>query len=274
MKPALRLSVASWTDNWSPKFLNQDTVFTFVRPPELGGVRALLIVADGMGSKFPGKVSSLLATSVIHHSLRVLLEGDDSQSSVAWPIPESATPERHLEARLRMALEAANEAIYEHWQQVNSDANGASAAACALVYNQLAAIANVGDCRAYHLRGHDLQQVTPDHTLVNELTRRGELSAQEARLHPYRSVLTSALGTEAEVRRVDTGTIPLEAGDQLLLCSDGLYRALEDNLLKRCLLNASRPDIVARSLVNAAKEAGGSDDISVIVAKVMATAPQ
>jgi serine/threonine protein phosphatase PrpC len=172
-----------------------------------------------------------------------------------------------------MALEAANKAIYEHWQQVNPDANGASTVACALVYNQSAAIANVGDCRAYHLRGHDLQQVTQDHTLVNELIRRGELSEQETRLHPYRSVLTSALGTEAEVRRVDAGTMSLEAGDQLLLCSDGLYRALEDSVLKRYLLNAGHPDIVARSLVNAAKEAGGSDDISVIVARVMATAP-
>ena len=235
----MRLSTAAWTDNWNLKFINQDTIFTFVRPPEWGPIRALLIVADGMGSqgvdKYAGVITSQLAVRVIHHNLRDLLEQRDDTEPISVFAGAGITKsnlEKYLEWRLQRSVQEANEAIYSHWQQYKIDTKAATTVICALLYDQLALIANVGDCRGYHHRNDKLQQITEDHTLVNRLIKSGKISPEQASDHPQRNVIWNALGVHDEVQQIDIFKCSLEIGDRLLLCSGGLSEVLDDAVLK------------------------------------------
>ena len=127
------------------------------------------------------------------------------------------------------------------------------------------AIGHVGDSRAYRLRDEHLEQLTDDHSLVAELVRRGELSPQEAAIHPQRSVITRALGTEADVD-VDVFTVETRDGDVFLLCSDGLTTMVDAGTIERILvLNRGRLDAATHALIKAANDRGGDDNITAIV---------
>jgi protein phosphatase len=129
---------------------------------------------------------------------------------------------------------------------------------------------HVGDSRAYVLRGDTLEQLTDDHSLVAELVRRGELSASDAEVHPQRSVITRALGTDPDVD-VDTFTIHPEAGDIYLLCSDGLSDMVAGEAIEQVLL-ANRGDLggTAKALVRAANRGGGDDNITAVLFEIVA----
>ena len=127
------------------------------------------------------------------------------------------------------------------------------------------AIGHVGDSRAYRLRDDQLEQLTDDHSLVAELVRRGELSPQEAAIHPQRSVITRALGTEADVD-VDVFTVETRDGDVFLLCSDGLTTMVDAGTIERILvLNRGRLDAATHALIKAANDRGGDDNITAIL---------
>ena len=127
------------------------------------------------------------------------------------------------------------------------------------------AIGHVGDSRAYRLRDDQLEQLTDDHSLVAELVRRGELSPQEAAIHPQRSVITRALGTEADVD-VDVFTVETQDGDVFLLCSDGLTTMVDAGTIERILiLNRGRLDAATHALIKAANDRGGDDNITAIL---------
>jgi len=128
--------------------------------------------------------------------------------------------------------------------------------------------AHVGDSRAYRLRDGALEQLSADHSLVGEMVREGQLTREEAAAHPQRSILSRALGTEAEVE-VDEFSAGLRAGDVLLLCSDGLTGEVGDDVIRE-LLGAAEPAEAARALVDAALAAGGHDNVTVIVIRVAA----
>jgi protein phosphatase len=129
---------------------------------------------------------------------------------------------------------------------------------------------HVGDSRAYVLRGDTLEQLTDDHSLVAELVRRGELSASDAEVHPQRSVITRALGTDPDVD-VDAFTIHPEPGDIYLLCSDGLSDMIAGDTIEEVLL-ASRSDLdaAAKALVRAANRGGGDDNITAVLFEIVA----
>ncbi|MBM3678442.1 MAG: serine/threonine-protein phosphatase [Actinobacteria bacterium] len=130
------------------------------------------------------------------------------------------------------------------------------------------AIGHVGDSRAYRVRGDALEQLTPDHSLVGELVRSGRLTPEEADTHPHRSVITRAVGTEAEVD-VDTMTVPLLAGDLFLLCSDGLTDMLRDEEIASIVVGAGRdPRRATEALVSAANAVGGDDNITVVLFEI------
>src|SRR5215216_1912949 len=137
-----------------------------------------------------------------------------------------------------------------------------------------AQIAHVGDSRAYLLRGGDLRPLTEDHSLVAELVRSGDLTRDQAAEHPQKNLITRALGAEEEVE-VDTAVLPVEAGDRFLLCSDGLSDMVPEGRILEILAEApGDPEKPARSLVSAALDAGGADNVTVIVVDVKAeTAP-
>jgi len=126
------------------------------------------------------------------------------------------------------------------------------------------AVAHVGDSRAYRVRGGELEQLTDDHSLVGELVRGGKLSAEEAEAHPQRSVITRAVGTEADVD-VDTFTVEIETGDLYLLCSDGLTDMVPDREILALLAEADDLDRAVHALVDAANAGGGEDNIPVVL---------
>ena len=130
------------------------------------------------------------------------------------------------------------------------------------------AIGHVGDSRAYRLRRGKLERLTRDHSLVEEMRRKGQLTEAQAEDHPQRSIITRALGPEPEVE-VDLQTVPAQAGDVFLICSDGLTSMLDDEHIGRLLARATSMQNAVRALIDEANRAGGRDNISVIAFKVV-----
>ena len=136
-----------------------------------------------------------------------------------------------------------------------------------------AEVAHVGDSRAYLVRGGEMNPITEDHSLVAELVRSGDLTRDQAAEHPQKNLITRALGADEEVD-VDTTVLPIEAGDRVLLCSDGLSDMVPEARISEILLESSGdPERAAQTLLSAALDAGGNDNISVIVVDVREQAP-
>jgi PPM family protein phosphatase len=203
----------------------------------------LFAVADGMGGHKGGDVASQLALETIEAGF---LEGG---RDLAQPIRD------------------ANAAVFER-SQVDTAVRGMGTTLTAVVVEGASALfAHVGDSRAYLLRAGDLRQLTEDHTLVARMVKSGEISEAEAGVHPHRSVLTRALGTEPQVE-VDEFDVALTDGDRLLLCSDGLTGMVTEEQIVAILSAAPDPQDAADRLVRAANRAGGVDNITVLVLDV------
>ena len=204
----------------------------------------LFVVADGMGGAQAGEVASEIAVRQFEGGL-----------------PDGSEPG----AALAALIQEANARIHE---QARSDAHHAgmgTTTTAAYVTGDTVVVAHVGDSRCYLLRGGDLIRLTRDHSLVGELVARGKLTEEQAESHPQRSVITRALGPEANVE-VDVEAFPARAGDVFLLCSDGLTSMVHEPQLKPLLADRDRPlDQVGRMLIAAANEAGGRDNITVIL---------
>jgi serine/threonine protein phosphatase PrpC len=203
----------------------------------------LFVVADGMGGAQAGEVASRLAIEAFEGGL------------VA---PGSA------EERLAERVRDANRRIHEVSRvESGREGMGTTLTAAYLEDGQLA-IAHVGDSRAYLFRDGELTRLTQDHSLVDELVRQGKLTEEQAAEHPQRSIITRALGPEADVE-VDTFTYPVRAGDLLLLCSDGLTSMISEEAVAT-VLRANEPlSDAAGALIKEANEAGGRDNITVVL---------
>ncbi|MBA2313360.1 MAG: Stp1/IreP family PP2C-type Ser/Thr phosphatase [Actinobacteria bacterium] len=207
----------------------------------------LYVIADGMGGHAAGDVAAVTAVKVI----------SDEAGRVSAQEPDS----------LAALLKDANAAIWERAQ--SERAFQGMGTTCTLVYASDAAgyIAHVGDSRAYRLRGGGLEQLTEDHTLVGRMIKEGRIGAGEARTHPQRNVITRALGIDSSVE-VDLREIDLEEGDRLMLCSDGLSSMLDESAIEKGLAEAPDPQAAADRLVELANDAGGEDNITVVVLDV------
>src|SRR4029079_16231242 len=137
----------------------------------------------------------------------------------------------------------------------------------AVVEEDAVRIGHVGDSRAYRIRGGQLEQLTDDHSLVAELVRSGRLTPEEADVHPQRSVITRALGTDPQVD-VDTFTVAAEADDLFLLCSDGLTTMVDDVEIRDLVTRANDLDQAGKGLVKAANKAGGEDNVTVVLVRL------
>src|SRR5215213_8590786 len=214
---------------------NEDNYF--VRAP-------LFVVADGMGGAQAGEVASELAVRQFDGGL-----------------PDERSPQDALVTLIR----AANAQIHEQARRDAQRAGMGTTVTAAYVAGDVVVVAHVGDSRAYLLRDGDLIRLTRDHSLVDELIRRGKLTEEQAESHPQRSVITRALGPEASVE-VDVEAFPARAGDVFLLCSDGLTSMVHEPQLKPLLADRKRPlEQTGRMLIAAANEAGGRDNITVIL---------
>src|SRR3954454_8041880 len=207
----------------------------------------LFAVADGMGGAQAGEVASRLAASV--------LEGGDSDRLDG---PQ----------RIDALIQEANRRIYERASTDPAASGMGTTMTVALVDGMTVAIGHVGDSRAYLVRGEHMEQLTEDHSLVNELLKSGRLSEEEAHVHPQRSVITRAVGTDPDVD-VDGFTIEAEDGDVFLICSDGLSDMVEDEeILELVLANRNDLDKAVKALVAAANRGGGEDNITALAFRI------
>jgi PPM family protein phosphatase len=230
------------SDTGRQRNANEDSYFT--KAP-------LFVVADGMGGAQAGEVASKAAAE-----------------SFAGELPE-APPERLLEE----TIEAANRTIHELARKDPSLAGMGTTTTAAIVDLEAeeVAIGHVGDSRAYRLRGTRFEQLTRDHSLVEEMRRKGQLTDAQAEDHPQRSIITRALGPEPEVQ-VDVQTVPVQDGDVFLICSDGLTTMLDDESIARILSRATSLQAAARALIDEANRAGGRDNITVVAFRLEDTA--
>jgi protein phosphatase len=205
-----------------------------------------------MGGAAAGEIASSLAVDEVLRSL-----GNRSQ------ILDQAAPLREI---AEQAIFAANEAIFSRSQR-NPRLNGMGTTLVGLVVEERRAwVINVGDSRCYRLRERRLEQLTLDHSLVEEQVRMGRMTRAEALRSPLKNVITRALGTQSSITP-DIFEIEAEPGDLFLLCSDGLTRELSDSLIESLLsLDLPIQDLCAR-LVNAAKKAGGHDNITCLLVR-------
>ena len=231
----LRAADSIWkTDTGRARADNEDNAYA--RPP-------LYVVADGMGGAQAGEVASALAVDEFRGGL--VAEGTSEQ-------------------RLTERVQAANRRIYETaHRKLEHEGMGTTLTAVYLDDSNLA-VAHVGDSRAYIFRDGELIRLTHDHSLVEELIRRGKLTPEQAAAHPQRSIITRALGIEPEVE-VDTWTYPMRAGDIVLLCSDGLTSMVPEPQIARVLAAEHDLDAAGERLITEANEAGGRDNITVVL---------
>lgn len=233
-KPAS--TFGSRTDVGCVREHNEDSLV--VAPP-------LYVVCDGMGGHAAGEVASEIAVNVI-----------------ADRAP--ATPDA---AALGQAVEEANLAIIQAAREGVGRAGMGCTCTAAMLENERLVVAQVGDSRAYLLHGGVLQQITRDHSLMADFIEAGQITPEEARVHPQRSVITRALGSDPRTQP-DLFEINVSTGDRLLICSDGLTSMIEDYEIEDILNRTPDPQIAASKLVNAAVAAGGHDNVTVIVVNV------
>ena len=238
---SVRLEAGTATHKGRIRTSNQDAV---------GMVDDLFVVADGMGGPRGGEVAAAEAVGV----LMVGLERSDRAGLVA-------------------AVRAANRSILER-AAVEPDLSGMGTTLCALAVvdsltgDDALAVANIGDSRVYRFAAGCLDQVSDDHSLVADLVRAGEITAEEAAHHPQRNILTRALGIEADPLIDSWDLVPVH-GDRYLLCSDGLFNELGDERLAEVLSEGSVQEVADR-LVDEAVDNGGHDNVTVLVAEVVA----
>jgi PPM family protein phosphatase len=227
----MKVDVGVATDKGQIREGNEDAYL--VEPP-------LYAVADGMGGHRGGEVASQLALETIADLFR---KGD-------VPLAEQ--------------VRQANRAVFERSGEDRAVAGMGTTLTAALVQGELAHLLHVGDSRAYLLRAGTFRQLTEDHTLVNRMVKAGEITPEEAEIHPHRNVITRSLGTEADVD-VDEQDVGLLDGDRILLCSDGLTGMLSEGQIQAILEATTGAQEAADRLVRAANRAGGVDNITVVV---------
>ncbi len=235
---------------------NEDS---FCARPELG----LFVVADGMGGHVAGEVASRVAVEAI---VGFVAETGEADANRTWPFPMA--PETSVDAhRLTCAFRLANRRIADEMATTETLRGMATTASALLVADHRASVAHVGDSRVYRLRGGRLEQMTRDHSWVEEQVRAGAMTANDARRHPWRNVVTRALsgGEDPEVDVLDTA---LEPGDRWLLCSDGLFGVVTDERIQEILASGDPLQALCQRLVDEANQAGGPDNITALLLEV------
>jgi protein phosphatase len=226
------------TDTGRQRSANEDSYF--VRAP-------VFVVADGMGGAQAGEVASKAAAEAFDRDL----------------------PDAPPEQIVRETIEAANSHIHELARADSSRAGMGTTITAAIVdaQSEEVCIGHVGDSRAYRLRDGTLERLTRDHSLVEEMRRKGQITDAQAEDHPQRSIITRALGPEPKVD-VDVQTVPASPGDVFLLCSDGLTTMIDERRIARTLSGSESMDAAVRTLVDEANRAGGRDNITALAFRV------
>lgn len=210
---------------------------------------AWAVVCDGMGGVKGGNVASSIAVEKISETLLTgYHEGMDSEAI------------RSLIAR---AISNANRSVHQVAGSNSSLAGMGTTVVTAIVSDSVIHVAHAGDSRAYLLSEGEIRQLTTDHSMVQEMVEKGDITAQQAKTHPQKNIITRALGVEASLR-IDYSETPAPKGGRLLICTDGLTNYVDENKILELSQKLSGNEMTER-LVSLAKEAGGGDNITVVV---------
>jgi serine/threonine protein phosphatase PrpC len=250
----LRLEVAELTDVGRRRDSNEDNLTRLVPKDSkiMEHKGAIFVVADGMGGHAAGEVASEIAVETIR---------EEYYESEQEDVPEA----------LIQVIKQANQVIYDRATEQAGRAGMGTTCIVAVVRGALAYLANVGDSRAYLVRDGQIRQLTHDHSWVAEQVRAGMLTDEQARTHAHRNVITRALGTQPEIQP-DLFIQPLQDGDLLLLCTDGLSGCVSDEEINR-ILNSSSLEESVRVLIAQANEQGGPDNITAVLIRAVEVPP-
>lgn len=231
----------SMTDVGRVRQLNQDYVFTSEEP--VGNLDNLFIVADGMGGHNAGDYASKFT---VENVVELIKNSEETQPA----------------AIIEKAVAETNRRLLEQAKSPELSGMGTTLVLCT-IHGREACIANVGDSRLY-LIGEEIHQVTHDHSLVEEMVRMGEIAPESARMHPNKNIITRAIGAGEEVK-IDFFQVTLEKNAILLMCSDGLTNMVDDKDIK-FIVDRQRDVVeITESLIQAANENGGKDNIAIVI---------
>ncbi len=237
------------TDPGNIRSQNQDA-YNIV---EFGHDRALMIVCDGMGGAKSGNVASSMAAEAfvaeVRRSQRLALSVE------------------RVKQILLGALELANKAVYEHAKLGDEYSGMGTTLVAAFLLKNTAVVINVGDSRAYHFSAQGVHQVTRDHSIVELMVQRGELTPEQAKTYPGKNLITRAVGTEPEVEG-DLYVQELHKDDSLLLCSDGLSNEMDDQEILFEVVHGMKKSTCCERLLSIAKNRGAPDNVTVVLAAV------
>jgi len=236
---------------------NEDS---FLAEPQLG----LFLVADGMGGHNSGEVASKMACEVIAGNLKTALERSKEDDGTRVMLGENNPGVSEPANILLSAVRLANRVIFEASRDYAKDHGMGTTLVALLVRDRSYVIAWVGDSRIYLVRHGQIQQLTTDHSLVQEQLSKGLISNEQAETSEFKNVLTRALGTAGDVE-VDIAETPAFEDDYLILCSDGLTRMLPDQLILETVKRCADPESICVELVELANKAGGRDNVTALV---------
>ena len=220
----------------------------------------LFVVADGMGGHAGGEYASQIAVTTVEEVLTNIRDEKHLEDN------GRATRDMLVQEKLKYAIRLAGKRIYERAQE-DAEFRGMGTTALVLYMTDEAGfVAHVGDSRCYRIRPSSVEQVTEDHSLVNEQIKAGLINRDAAKSHKLRNIITRSLGYQEEVE-IDTQLLDVERGDLYLLCSDGLSNLVEDNELLDMLHQNTFQD-AAKRLVDLANRRGGDDNITCVIARI------
>jgi PPM family protein phosphatase len=239
------LRMVSRTDVGRIRVVNEDRAYV----KQMSNGYALAILADGMGGHQAGDVAAQMTIDIIGQQMQM--------------ISQSATIDERKKHLLSAVL-SANEQIYQFSSEREQYKGMGTTVITALASTSEMIIAHIGDSRAYKLSKDSLIQLTEDHSLVNELVKTGQITPEEASHHPRRNVVIRALGTDPDVE-IDLIEVVLEPNDLFILCSDGLSNLVESELMAQIIQQSPDLETAAEQLVIQALQAGGDDNITVVL---------
>jgi len=252
MRESTSQHVGAMTDVGMQRELNEDNL----RWAQLSDTLSLYAVADGMGGHESGEVASQLAVQSLFSTASRLT---DQNGKSEWSHEE-------IDAFLRSSFRDANNSVVDLAR--SRDSNMGTTLVTALVFKGAHLyVANVGDSRCYIVRDGRMTQISQDHSLVAYLVQMGEITNEQARVHPSGNILVRSVGSVQDVE-VDVFHLDVFEGDRLLLCSDGLWGEVPDDLLRETLVRVDESEEACRELIRLANEAGGKDNITCIVVDI------
>lgn len=236
------------TDIGKARSINQDSYAVEVLEDAETGI---LLVCDGMGGVKGGEIASSIAVRTIMDSLRVKLKPKMSRQNIKNALEE--------------AIKRANSNIVSRALEEHELLGMGTTCVCAIVCDNNITLANVGDSRAYVIENEKLRQVTEDHSLVNDMVKAGEISPQEALMHPKKNIITRALGVDEDID-IDYFNVDVKDDMYVILCSDGLTNEVSDIEICYEVVNSITEKDACEALKDIANKRGGHDNITIVVA--------